>query len=216
MNRIILSVLLLVFSLVIKGQDKIITNNNRAIEAVVIEQTPRFVSYKWFGMDNSPLFTVKTRQLERIEYRNGVVDYLGNLNPRRQKPLGVSAGVLMTVSGIRTDFYILSLDYFITPQIKVVLNTGESFYSANESHFTVGGQYHLNHKNSQTRLTPYIGALYGSEFGDAIAQFPLGINYIFPFGLDLSMSLSQQIKIKNNYQYTLLGLSLGWRFGVRN
>lgn len=62
--------------------------------------------------ENSPIITFKTNSIQKIEYQNGITDLLGNENPEKNKQVGVSAGLIMSISE-QTALITTTVDYFI-------------------------------------------------------------------------------------------------------
>ena len=42
--------------------------------------------------EDSPVIMMKTNYIRKIEYKNGYTDLMGFQNPRKNRPLGISAG----------------------------------------------------------------------------------------------------------------------------
>jgi hypothetical protein len=156
---------------------------------------------------DGPVIWIKKNQLSGIEYRNGTKDLLGSQNPRRNKPLGVSAGIAYWLSEEGGNI-LTTVDYFILPQVDIEVNVGTDFVG---SHFSAGTRLHLNSSNSDNRFTPFSGLLIGLDYGFGFLQVPVGISYISYFGLDVSLSLNEMFYFYD-WQTTFAELRVGWRF----
>jgi len=74
------------------GQDIITTKDRKQLNVKVIEQTDKSVRYKMADYQDGPLLMLRTRQIRKIEYKNGYSDLMGYQNPRKERPLGIGAG----------------------------------------------------------------------------------------------------------------------------
>jgi len=136
----------------------------------------------------------------------------GYNNPRHLKPLGIQigAGLFLTVeSGVAY----ISSDYFIIPQVSIEGNLGISDFD--RLYYSIGGKFHLNKTTSLNNLTPFIGALVGSEFGEKMVQVPLGVSYITKSGFSISLSISELFYV-DSWQETLIEVRIGYRFARKN
>jgi len=192
----------------VTGQDKISTKDNQQLNVKVIEQTGRVVKYKMNDYEDGPVLWIKTNRISRIEYKNGYIDQMGYQNPRKNTPLGISAGFAYWLSE-EGGMFSSTVDYFIIPQIDLELNIGSDL--ADGFYFSGGSRLHLNSRLSQKRLTPFSGLLIGSQYGDGFLQIPLGINYLSKQGLNASLSINEMLFF-NSWRATLLELRVGWKF----
>ena len=128
-------------------------------------------------------------------------------NPRYHRPLGVGLGYGI---GLMADplFPLLSVDYFLIPQLDAELNIGYQYSS-------VGGMAHLNRSESTHAITPYTGVLIGMERGTGILQIPLGVRLIIRWGLSVSFSVNEFIYLEYRRSEILFSLSAGWNFRIR-
>ena len=62
--------------------------------------------------ENGPVLSMKTSQISSIEYKNGIIDRLGNQNPRKNKAFGISTGLVVAASDWEGSFS-ATLDYRI-------------------------------------------------------------------------------------------------------
>ena len=194
------------------AQDKIETKDNRQLDVRILENTGKVVKYKMSDYSDGPVITLKARRIEKIEYKNGVVDLMGNQNPRKAKPLGISIGGGKWVSSSGLMFT-ASMDYFITPQLDMEVNIGTD--SQKPFYLSAGPRFHLNSSYSDNRLTPFTGALFGYEYGKEFVQIPLGVNYIHKLSkLNFNFSLSVNELIFSNEYQTIIELRGGLRFGL--
>ena len=194
------------------AQDKIETKDNRQLDVRILENTGKVVKYKMSDYSDGPVITLKARRIEKIEYKNGVVDLMGNQNPRKAKPLGISIGGGKWVSSTGLMFT-ASMDYFITPLLDMEVNMGTD--SQKPFYLSAGPRIHLNSSYSDNRLTPFTGALFGYEYGKEFVQIPLGVNYIHKLSkLNFNFSLSVNELIFSNEYQTIIELRGGLRFGL--
>jgi hypothetical protein len=191
------------------GQDIITTKDRKQLNVKVIEQTDKSVKYKMADYEDGPLLMLRTRQIRKIEYKNGYSDLMGYQNPRKERPLGIGAGYAAEVTS-GGFLYTANLDYFVIPQIDLELNVGTSDLSGN-LYYSGGGRLHLNSKYSVHKLTPFIGVLGGSYYGDAVIQIPAGVSYMTPLGISASLSVNEMVSFKS-WQATFIELRAGWRF----
>jgi hypothetical protein len=191
------------------GQDIITTKDKKQLNVKVIEQTDNSVKYRMPDYEDGPLLTIKTRQIRKIEYRNGHTDLMGYQNPRKDRPLGIGAGYAAEVTS-GGFLYTANLDYFVIPQIDLEMNLGTSDLSGN-LYYSGGGRLHINSKYSVHKLTPFIGVLGGSYYGDAVIQIPAGVSYLTPLGISASLSVNEMVSFKS-WQATFIELRAGWRF----
>lgn len=201
-----LIILAFVFNYV-AGQDKIETKDNKQLNVKIVEKTGKVVKYKMADYSDGPVLSIKTSRISRIEYMNGVVDLMGNQNPRKNKPFGISIGGAKWVSSSGLMFT-STMDYFITPQIDMEINIGADSYQL--FYISAGTRLHINSNYSEKRITPFTGVLFGYEYGKEFIQVPLGINYIHTSGINASLSINEMF-FSNEYQ-TTIELRGGWRF----
>ncbi len=191
------------------GQDIITTKDKKQLNVKIIEQTDKSVRYKMPDYDDSPVIMMKNKYIRKIEYKNGQTDLMGFQNPRKNRPLGISAGYAASMSG-GGDMVLATLDYFVLPQIDIEMSMGTSDLSG-EAYYSAGSRFHMNTNYSMHKLTPFAGMVFGSYYGDGFVQIPAGVNYLTGFGLDASLSINQMISFES-WQTTFLELRLGWRF----
>lgn len=202
MRRLIVIFLLIIIYNDITAQDKIITNSGNQLNVKIIEKNSKAVKYKMPDYPDGPVLSIKTAGITRIEYLNGTTDLMGNQNPRKEKPFGISigGGKWISSSGL---MFTSTMDYFITPQIDAEVNVGAD--SQQLFYISGGMRLHVNSNYSDNRLTPFTGALFGYEYGKEFVQIPLGVNYIYKlskFNLNFSLSVNELI-FSNEYQTTI-------------
>ena len=205
------SIVFFISCFIVYGQDKITTKNKETLNVHILEKTPKYVKYQMTDYQDrllAPVITVKTGFVEKIEYKNGVIDFLGNQNPRKEKPFGISVGGIkwLSSSGLISS---ATMDYFIIPQLAAEVNVGADTHQV--LYFSAGARAHVNSNYSKCRLTPFTGVLFGYEYGHKFVQFPLGVNYLHKSGINVSMSFNKLIFSDNHYQ-TTVELRGGWRF----
>jgi hypothetical protein len=191
----------------LSGQDKIETKDNRQLDVKIVEKSGKVVKYKMADYTDGPIISLKASRIEKIEYKNGVVDLMGNQNPRKAKPFGVSIGGAKWLSSSGLMFT-STLDYFIIPQVDMEINMGAD--SQQIFYLSAGSRIHINSNYSENRITPFTGALFGYEYDNEFIQIPLGVNYIHKTGINVSVSVNEMI-FSNQYQ-TTLEFRGGWRF----
>jgi hypothetical protein len=194
------------------AQDKIDTKDNKQLNVKIIENTGKVVKYKMPDYSDGPVLSMKTSRISKIEYFNGVVDLLGNQNPRKNKPFGISigGGKWISSSGL---MFTSTMDYFITPQFDMEVNIGAD--SQQLFYISAGTRIHINSRYSHNRLTPFAGALFGYEYGKEFVQIPLGVNYIYKLSKwNFNFSLSANELIFSNEYQTIIEFRGGLRFGL--
>lgn len=191
-------------------QDTIVTNDKTELQVQILEKSDRLVKYKLSDFVEGPIFDMKTSNIRKIEYRNGTVDLMGYQNPRKSRPLGVSAGVAIMVLDDEGGMFTTTLDYFIIPQIDMELNLGSNLYEG--YYYSLGSRFHFNSNQSHKAITPFVGLLVGSDSGVSFVQVPIGLSYTSKFGLQASLSLNQLQYSYSNWITTFAELRVGWRF----
>lgn len=195
----------------IAGQDVITTKDDKQLKVWVTEQSDKYVKYRMPDYENGPVIILKSNQIRKIEYKNGYTDLMGYQNPRKNRPLGISAGY---AAGLTSGGVLFSgtVDYFVMPQVDLEINLGTSDLSG-ELYYTAGSRFHFTSRNSEHRLTPFTGVLLGAYYGDGIVQVPAGISYLTRMGINASLSVNEMISVKS-WQATFLEFRLGWRFKI--
>ena len=138
------------------------TKDKKQLDVRILENTGKVVKYKMSDYPDGPVITLKSRRIEKIEYKNGVVDLMGNQNPRKARPLCINSGGGKWVSSAGLMFT-ATIDYFIMPQLDMVINMGTD--SQKPFYLSAGPRIHINSRNSDNRLTPFTGAFFGYEYG---------------------------------------------------
>jgi hypothetical protein len=206
--KIILQVILLIFLMQsLSGQDKIITKKGNILDVLVIEQTTTVLKYKMANYPDGPVIWIRKNEVSEVLYKNGQSDQMGNQNPRKARPFGLSGGMsyFLSEEGGKLS---LTADYFILPQVDLEINVGTDF---DGSYFSAGTRFHLNSSASDNRFTPFSGLLIGTDYGLGFLQIPVGINYAANFGLNISLSLNEMLYFQN-WQTTFAEIRVGWRF----
>lgn len=207
LSTIVAAGIMLLVPLNVFGQDRLITKSGETLDVRIIKKNRSSVTYKMSGYPRGPVITVRPGTIDRIEYRNGTIDLMGNQNPRKAKPFGISAGAVKWLfePGL---IPIYTMDYFIIPQVSAEINAGND--SQQVLYFSAGAKVHINSAWSARQITPFTGALFGYEYGNEFVQIPLGVNYIHRTGINFSLSVNELI-FSNNSQ-TTVELRGGWRF----
>jgi hypothetical protein len=211
MKEFLLIILFTVAFQYVSGQDLITTRDKKQHNVKIIEQTNKSVRYKMPDYEDGPVLMMKSGQVRKIEYKNGYTDMMGYQNPRKNRPLGISAGYAaeLTSGGA---LFLATADYFVIPQLDLEMSIGTSDLSG-ELYFSAGSRLHFNSKYSERKLTPFTGVLAGSYYGDGFVQVPAGVNYLTGIGINASLSINQMISFES-WQATFLELRLGWRFKI--
>jgi hypothetical protein len=211
MKEFLLIILFTVAFQYVSGQDLITTRDKKQHNVKIIEQTNKSVRYKMPDYEDGPVLMMKSGQIRKIEYKNGYTDMMGYQNPRKNRPLGISAGYAaeLTSGGA---LFLATADYFVIPQLDLEMSIGTSDLSG-ELYFSAGSRLHFNSKYSERKLTPFTGVLAGSYYGDGFVQVPAGVNYLTGIGINASLSINQMISFES-WQATFLELRLGWRFKI--
>ncbi|MBK7713367.1 MAG: hypothetical protein IPJ37_22380 [Bacteroidales bacterium] len=191
------------------GQDIISIRDKKQLNVKIIEQRDKAYMYRMPDYEDGPLLMIRTNRITKIEYKNGFTDLMGYQNPRKTRPLGISAGYAAELTSGGALFS-ATLDYFVMPQVDIEVNIGTSDLSG-ELYYAAGGRFHINSKYSERKLTPFTGILAGSYYGDGFVQIPAGINYLTGMGINASLSINEMISFKS-WQAIFLELRLGWRF----
>lgn len=207
MKAIFAGLFLLFACLSLQGQDKIITRKGKTLDVIVLEQTHSSLKYRMTDYPDGPVFWIRKNDLAEVQYKNGYKDLLGNQNPRKAKPFGISGGMSYFLSEEGGKFS-LTADYFILPQVDIEISGGTDFEG---SYFTAGARLHLNSTSSDNRFTPFSGFLIGTDYGFGIIQIPVGLNYAARIGLDISLSVNEMFYFED-WQTTFAEVRVGWRF----
>jgi len=207
-KSLVVSIIFFITGFIVYGQDKIMTKNKETLNVYILEKSEKYVKYK---MDNyfdiSPIITIKSSSIDRIEYKNGIIDFLGNQNPRKDKPFGINVGGIkwLSSSGFISS---MTMEYFLIPQLATEVNVGAD--SQQVLYYSTGARVHVNSNYSKSRITPFIGALFGYEYGYKFIQIPIGVNYIHKTGINVSVSINELFFSEQNQ--TTIELRGGWRF----
>jgi hypothetical protein len=208
MKKIFSLSLLLLFFRYCNAQDIITLKGKKQLNVKVLEQTDKSVRYKMPDYEDGPILMIKTNRIRKIEYMNGYTDLMGYQNPRKQRPLGLSAGYAASFTG--GSLLLATADFFVIPQIDLEINCGSSDLSGG-IYYSAGGRIHICSGYSEHKLTPFTGILGGAYYGYGIIQVPLGINYLLPSGVNASLSVNELVSF-NDWQTTFIELRIGWRF----
>jgi hypothetical protein len=210
--KILFSILfiLLLAVLSVSAQDKVYTKNGKVIEVNAVEQTYSVLKYQMADYPDGPLFWMPMNKVEKIEYKNGTVDYLENLSPRIKKPfcLSINASLFLEGEGLLPA---LKAGYFMTPQLEF-----EGFMSTDfegSIALAVGPKFHLCQSSSNQRITPFAGFMIGTDYGIPMTLIPIGLNYASEKGLNISMSLDiMNYWDTESWMTNLFTVGVGWRF----
>ena len=202
------SLLLFVFvAQCVFAQDVIVTTDNKKINAEVIEQNNQFITYKMHGQNDQSVMQIKSKKVKLIEFETGYIQYIVNQNRRAIRPLGVSTGLSLPLSG-QTGVAFVSVDYFIVPQLSFEANIGMTYEE--RSYYALGAKYHLNSNYRDNKFAPFIGLLLDTEYQKSMVLVPIGFSYISDKGFYASFSFNQfmffDMKADTNFEF---------KFGLR-
>lgn len=201
----------LVFGLqLVKAQDKVYKKDGTVLEILAVEQTSSVLKYRMTDYADGPILWMPLNKIKKIVYKNGLIDNMGSLNPRLNKPFSANLNLLflMEAGGVVP---MVELGYFIYPQIEI---TGDVYTDFRETFFfAVGPKFHLAPKYSNKIATPFIGILFGDDSGTTITKIPVGLNFAFKIGLNASLSYSivEYWRLQNS-TYSSFEVGMGWRF----
>ncbi len=206
----LLSILFLLLGMQhLMAQDTIVTKEKQELVVHITEQTPQLTRFMFSDSPGGPVIAMKTNRIDKIVYKNGFVDTMGNQNPRKNRPLTINAGMALFLTE-ESGYYMGTLDYFILPQVNLQLNWGAQ--EEGDAFFSAGSEFHLSSTYSEKKLAPFTGLLAGREFGNDFLQIPIGLNYAGKNGLNIALSLNELLYLKSSSQATFVKLTLGWRF----
>lgn len=146
------------------------------------------------------------------DIRNSVREFINDLgnnrNPRSLKPFVVSAGLDLDLDDENGNIT-STFGYFITPQVEAEMTLGSNM--SDRLYFASGARLHLCSRKSSSWVTPFTGVLFGTDYGTAFAQIPIGFNMATRFGLNISLSLNSHMWF-SSYNFYSANIRLGWRF----
>lgn len=209
MNRIIYIMACMVISITSYSQDTIYTNDGYILNVHIVDVSKSKVKFQLPWCDSSYRLTMYLVDIDKIKYSDGKTVQGNAKNPRKLYPLGLSIGTAIFIT-VESGFLYLNMDYFFLPQFSVEGNVGITDFEA--PYYSIGCKYYFKTPYKSNRLTPYVGALIGSEYYDPVIQIPIGLNYIFKSGLNISFGYSYMIYYKDDWKESLLELKVGWRF----
>lgn len=219
MKKSLLLIILFIGLLVVnaKAQDTLYLKNHKPMVVKILKSSKNAVSYRFSDYPDGAVFSVKSRGISKIGYKNGYTEDFGAKNPRANRPFGISTGVSLAATypgnlGYTRGMFLLSLDYFVIPQIDLQMNLGTEFYEY--YYYSAGATFHLNKTQSGKRFTPFTGLLIGSDYDYTrlgFIQIPVGVSYINNWGLSASLSLNSMFYFKD-YPLLTAQLKIGWRF----
>ncbi len=203
--------IIIVFSLsslgILFAQDKITTLSNEILSVNITEKTDYVIKYKLADNEQNTLFTTKLTKLKKIEYANGVVDNLGYQNPHMQKRFGFDVGISKFIED--GGFFSFGVDYFINPNLNIVINVGKVEY---ETYTSTGFRYFTANRNNLSGFSPYVGLLYGVNGNFSYLEVPVGLHYQTKSGFQTSIQISAMDYFKSSYEIVRGEFRLGWRF----
>jgi hypothetical protein len=192
-----------------RAQDIITLKDHKQLNVKITDLDLKVTRYRMPDYENGPVISVNNNRIRQIDFANGVTDRMGYQNPRKNRPLGVSAGYAAEViSG--GALFSTTADYFVLPQLDLELSFGTSDLSGG-LYYSAGTRIHIVSKYSEHRLTPFTGLLGGQYYGDAFVQIPCGVSYLTDMGINISLSVNEMISFES-WQATFLELRAGWRF----
>jgi len=207
--KIILLLILACCFQLAKAQDKVFKKDGTVVEVKAVEQTFSVLKYRMPDYSDGPVLWMPLSKIKKIEYHNGVIDMLGSLNPRMNKPFSVSLDLILLEQGGVVPT--LGAGYFISPQLEFA---GQFFTDFRETfYFVVGPKLYLTSNYSKKLASPFVGFLIGNDSGMAIAKMPIGVNLAGNKGLNMSLSFNLfQYLGQDTRSLSSLELGIGWRF----
>jgi hypothetical protein len=209
MKYLLLPLILFAVAQLCYGQDLITLRNHKQINVRITEHDLKVVKYRMPDYEDGPVLVLRNSDIRKIEFQNGYTDLMGFQNPRKSMQFGISSGYGADITS-GGSLALLSVDYFIIPQIDLEANIGTSDLSG-ELYYAGGSRFHVNSALSEHKLSPFTGILGGRYYGDAFIQIPAGVSYVSKKGLNLSLSINEMISF-SSWQTTFIELRAGWRF----
>lgn len=191
------------------AQDRIITRKGEVLNVKIVEQGIKVIKYKWADEIDSPIIETQVSSVEKIEYHNGKIDLLSKRNPRVNKPFGISLGMTYYLTE-EDGFFSSDIDYFFLPQLQFQYTLGSNFQDG--LFHAWGLLFHPSSSYRERRITPFLGAKYGTYNDRGFVAVPVGLNYASKLGLNVSFSVSEMLYLKEYCASTTMELKLGWRF----
>ncbi len=214
------------FAINIHAQDTISLKNGEIINASILEKSRTSIKYKLNNQTSEDTIgNTKLSKVRTIHYGNGEVDLLSSQNPRSIFPFGIDVGY-----GI--PMYLVSIDYFITPNISTEINFKYMHSYKYRNTFSVGGKYWFANKYGKSGFSPFVGLFFTkwsirNDYEDItwfnrpewsvhyLPEVPIGISYITKFGFQTSLQLDNHLYCVLNKLVILpecIELRIGWRF----
>ena len=203
-----------IFSLSVMGQDVLFLKNKTQKKVTILNIGPRWIQYK--TKDKSVVYSIKSNKLKKIAFADGSVDLLGNENPRKARPFGVSGGLELGLSDDGGMFF-TTFDYFIIPQVDLQLTLGLYSGEGNlliDNPFSFGANFHLNKSTTKSPFTPYTGLHFGSDNFSLLgfAEVPLGVALHTRSGFTASLEMNWRYYGMTFGSEMSARASIGWHF----
>ncbi len=174
----------------INAQDLITLSNGEKINAAIIKNTEKEITYKREDFPDGPDFVVSKSRVISIDYRNGTSEK-NELwdNPRFVRPTSIALGVGVSYENEGSIYS--RLGHFVNPKIELQAETVELDGGLN---IGLGARYHFNSTESEKSLSPFVGFMLtegGGFFEEGMSfRIPVGMNYIGKKGFNFSLSLN--------------------------
>jgi hypothetical protein len=142
MKKLLLIAGLFMLVLFCQAQDKILLKNGDEFNAWVIEQSECRVKFRILDREDSPLINLKTKRVESITYRNGVVMSFKPRGVRMDKRFGINVGMMYAIDWFDIGIFVLKGDYFLTPWLNIEANGLRGIEGG--TGMTLGANYYFN------------------------------------------------------------------------
>jgi len=169
-----------------------------------------------FQEKDLPIKEIRTLDILKIEYENGVVEDYGSTNPRKIRPL--SLGILVSNFIFEEDFIAeIEMNYFIKPNFTLSVDVGPDIFG--NIYLSAGPRYYFNKLHSTRKLVPYVGCQAGvvytggySNEDQLFIQLPFGIDYLTKRGYNFAIEIKPMAISKYAYSSDLIGIKVGKNF----
>jgi hypothetical protein len=223
MKQISISIFFIIYFISIHAQDTINLKNKKVIHAYITEKSDTKIKYKTDSIHAYTTYSTNLSKVKTIHYGNGEVDLLSSQNPRSIFPVGIDVGY-----GV--PMFLVSIDYFVTPNLSTEINFKYMHYYKYRNTFSVGGKYWFANKYGKSGFSPFAGLFFTkwsirNDYEDRynrpewsvhyLPEVPIGISYITKFGFQTSLQLDNHLYSVLNKLVILpecIELRIGWRF----
>lgn len=163
MKRIALFAVALFAAISSFGQDILVLTDGTRIPVVLQSITDNEVRYHRFGVESSPLFTKSFKSVEKIEYSNGEVEYLGTPQKRleisQRNLFGYNYFDLVTLNFSYSYERILDEDQHISLYVPMRIGFAQkASYLEDPNKFGVGAGF-MVYPFGQQKISYYTGAM---------------------------------------------------------